>query len=156
MEHQTLRETQRSGDLEQGGAPARPGRPRGLAVVVTVDVLLGLLSTVGGLGALAATAVVSAESLGFLQILAPVLALVLIAFGVFFLVISYGLWRGNGWAWTAAIVFAIAHVIADVGFAASRSFALDKFIGLAVLLGTLYYLTRPRVRAYFGNGPTAF
>ncbi len=76
------------------------------------------------------------RGLGFLQVLAPVLPLVVIALGVFFLVVSWGLWKGLGWAWLLAIV-------------ASRSFSMDKLVGLVVILGILAYLSRPRIRAYF-------
>lgn len=131
-------------------------RPRGLAVVVVLQVVAGLLSIVGGIGALLARNLPQPLGLGFLQPLAPILPAIMIALGLFFLVISYGLWKGLAWAWTLAITFEIVHIIADIGFAASRSFAVDKIVGLLIILCILYYLTRPGVRAHFGMGrPTA-
>jgi hypothetical protein len=94
------------------------------------------------------------QGLGFLQILAPVLPIVMITLGIFFLILCYGLWRSYRWAWTLTIVFEIVHIIADIGFIASRSFAIDKMVGLVFILGTLYYLLRPNVRAYFGKVAT--
>jgi hypothetical protein len=58
-------------------------------------------------------------------------------------------WQGRRWAWTAAIAFEVVHIVADIGFVLDRSFALDKFVGLIVILAILSYLTRPAVRAYF-------
>ncbi len=136
-------------------AQSSMARPRGIAVVVALQVLLGIFSIVGGIGSLSAPNLAQPQGLGFLQALAPVFPLVLIVVGVFFLVVSYGLWRGYGWAWTLTIAFDIIHIVADIGFVVSRSFALDKVIGLAVILGMLFYLTRPRVRAYFGKGGQA-
>ena len=126
-------------------------RPRGLIAIIIVQVLAGLLSLIGGIVPLAFSLTAQSQSLGFLQFLAPVLSIVLIVLGVFYLGLSYGLWKGYGWAWVATIVFILVHIVADIGFVASRSFALDKVIGLAVILAILWYLLRPRVRAYFGK-----
>lgn len=144
---QTQREMVRAGI---GGAPSRH-RPRGLAVVVGLEVLLGVLGILGGVGSFSVTGLPQPEGLGFLQSLAPVWPVVMIGLGTFLLATSFGLWHGDGWAWTLAIGFEIVHVVADVGFLTARSFALDKVVGLAIILGTLYYLTRPGVRAYFSQ-----
>jgi uncharacterized membrane protein (DUF2068 family) len=125
-------------------------RPRGLMFVILVEGLLGLLSLVGGITSLSVhNALPQPQGLGFLQSLAPVLPDVMIALGVFFLILCVGLWQGYRWAWMATIIFEIVHIVADIGFIASRSFAVDKFIGLVIIVGTLYYLLRPTVRAYF-------
>jgi hypothetical protein len=130
-------------------------RPKGIAFVVVIEVLVGALGIVGGIGSLSASNLPQPQGLGFLQALAPVLPIVLIVIGVFFIVSSYGLWRGFGWAWTATIVFEIIHIIADIGFVASRAFAVDKIIGLVVILAILFYLTRRNVRSYYGKGGSA-
>jgi hypothetical protein len=127
-------------------------RPRGLIVIISVQVLAGLLSLIGGIAPSAFSLTSQAQGLGFLQFLAPVLPAVLIVLGVFYLSLSYGLWKGYGWVWITEIVFILVHIVADIGFVASRSFAIDKFIGLVVILIILWYLLRPRVRAYFGRG----
>lgn len=127
-------------------------RPLGLIPVIIVQVLAGLLSLVGGIIPSAFSLNAQAQNLGFLQFLAPELSLVLIVLGVFYLSLSYGLWKGYHWAWVASIGFIVVHIIADFGFVASRSFAIDKVIGLAVIGLILLYLLRPGVRAYFNKG----
>ncbi|HEY8745152.1 MAG TPA: hypothetical protein VIU62_18840 [Chloroflexota bacterium] len=67
------------------------------------------------------------------------------------LIQGYGLWRGLAWAWTLALVFETIHVVADIGFIADRSFAVDKLVGMVIILCSLAYLTRPGVRAYFAK-----
>lgn len=125
-------------------------RPRGLFLVILVEGLLGLLSLVGGLTSLSQhTALPQPQGLGFIQSLAPVLPEVMIVLGIFFLILCAGLWQGYRWAWMATIIFEIVHIVADIGFIASRSFAIDKFVGLVIIISTLYYLLRPTVRAYF-------
>jgi hypothetical protein len=56
-----------------------------------------------------------------------------------------------GWAWTAAVALQLVHIVADVGFVASRSFAVDNFVGLVLVVSMLGYLSQPRVRAYFSR-----
>jgi lysylphosphatidylglycerol synthetase-like protein (DUF2156 family) len=126
-------------------------RPHGLIAVIIVQVLVGLLSLLGGIVPSAFAIASQAQGLGFLQFLAPVLPLVLILLGIFYLGLSYGLWKGYRWAWVASIVFILVHIVADIGFVASRSFALDKLIGLAIILAILWYLLRQNVRAYYGK-----
>ena len=124
-------------------------RPRGLFLVILVEGLLGILSLVGGIASSSLHTLPQPQGLGFLAVLAPVLPSVLIILGLFFLVLCFGLWLGYRWAWIAMIVFEIIHIIADIGFIASRSFAGDKIVGLLIIIGTLCYLTRPHVRKYF-------
>lgn len=126
-------------------------RPKGLIFVIIVQVLAGLLSLIGGLVPSAFSLNAHSANLGFLQFLAPVLSTVLIILGGFYLTLSYGLWKGYSWAWTSNIAFIFVHIVADIGFVASRSFALDKFVGLVILLAFLWYLLRPGVRAYFSK-----
>lgn len=127
-------------------------RPRGLVAVIIIQVLAGLLSLIGGIVPSAFSLTSPAQGLGFLQFLAPFLPITLVVLGVFYLILSFGLWKGYSWAWIASIVFILVHIVADIGFVASRSFALDKLIGLVVILTILWYLLRPRVRAYFSKG----
>lgn len=136
---------------QQARARRITARPRGIAVVIVVQILLGVLGIIGGIGSLAAPHLARPQGLGFLQPLAAVFPIVLIVIGAFFLALSYGLWHGYRWAWTLTIVFEIVHIVADVGFVASRSFAIDKIIGLVVIISILIYLTRPQVRAYYGR-----
>jgi hypothetical protein len=127
----------------------RVGWQLGLLGVIAVHSSLGLLSIAGGIGSLTSGGLSEPQGLGFLQVLAPVFPLVMISLGLFFLITSVGLWQGRRWAWTAAIAFEVVHIVADIGFVLDRSFALDKFVGLIVILAILSYLTRPAVRAYF-------
>ena len=127
-------------------------RPRGLIVISIVLSLAGILSLIGGIIPSAFSLSSQTINLGFLQFLAPVLPIILIVLGVFYLGLSYGLWKGYRWAWAANVVFILIHIVADIGFVASRSFAIDKVVGLAIIVSMLGYLLLPRVRAYFGKG----
>jgi hypothetical protein len=110
---------------------------------------IGGLSLIGGVGALASGTVFAPTGLGFLQVLAPVLPVAMIGIGAVQLVMAIGLLRGLKWAWTLAVGFELVHTLADVGFVMDRSFALDKLVGLSIILASLAYLLRPSVRDYF-------
>lgn len=124
-------------------------RPRSLIAISSIQALAGVLSLVGGIVPSVFGLTAQSQNLGFLQFLAPVLSPVLIVLGVFYLSLSYGLLRGYRWAWVANVVFILVHIVADIGFVASRSFAIDKFVGLVVIGLMLSYLLLPGVRAYF-------
>lgn len=128
-------------------------RPRGLTVICIILVLAGLLSLIGGVvpALFLLNTHTVAQGLGFLRFLAPVLSTVLIVLAIFYLSLSYGLWKGYRWAWVANVVFILVHIVADIGFVASRSFAIDKVIGLAIITAMLGYLLSPHVRAYFSQ-----
>ena len=137
-------------------ASIAPARPRGLIIVIILQILTGFLSFIGGATAMFLTShLPTPQGLGFLQILAPVFPVVMVLLGLFFFITSYGLWRGYRWGWTATIVFNIIHIIVDFGFIADRSFAADKIVGLVFIVGTLLYLSLPGVRAYFAANPSS-
>jgi hypothetical protein len=127
-------------------------QPKGLMVIIFFQVLAGLLSLIGGIIPSVFSMSAQTQNLGFLQFLAPFLSIVLIVLGIFYLGLSFGLWKGYRWAWTASVVFILVHSVADIGFVASRSFAIDKFVGLVIIGLMLRYLFLPGVRAYFGKG----
>jgi hypothetical protein len=89
---------------------------------------------------------------------------VLLAIGIGYLVMSYGLLKGKGWAWTITIILliigsAIQIASASVGsmlttFHNTNNVAsgiVGSIIGIAIDIVILYYLYRPHVKAYFGK-----
>jgi hypothetical protein len=128
----------------------RQPRPTGLEIVAAVQGLFGALGLVGGLGALAAPTLPAPTGLGLLQVFAPNFPLLMIGLGVLLMALSVGLWQGRTWAWLGTILVEVVHIVVDIGFVFDRSFALDKALGLIVIVGVLLYLSRPDVRTYFG------
>ena len=89
------------------------------------------------------------------------------AIGIGYLVVSYGLLKGKGWSWTITIILIIIGIVIQIvstsvitasslentknvilGIVGSLTFPL---IGIAINIVILYYLYRPRVKAYFGK-----
>ena len=75
---------------------------------------------------------------------------ILIIVGLLYLLLSYGLWSGKGWAWTVSlilaglgIIFSLIAVIVRGGLGGAIPLILDAII--------LYYLTRTNVKTFFGK-----
>lgn len=113
-------------------------RPRPTGVTI-----LAILSTIGGIFSLVFALLLLLDGALFG-------ALLLVALGVanFFLAIGY--LDGSEWAWILGIVFGIINI---VGSAVEIVFGLANIFSMIFSGITLYYLTRPRVRGFFGRGP---
>jgi anaerobic C4-dicarboxylate transporter len=95
---------------------------------------------------------------------------VVLAVGIGYLVVSYGLLKGKGWAWIITIILTIIAIAVQIisGVTASmfnasfidetNSFVtgiIAQIIGIAINGIILYYLYRPNVKAFFGRSLTS-
>jgi hypothetical protein len=102
----------------------------------------------------------------FLSGIGIVIGAIVLAVGVGYLVVSYGLLKGKGWAWTVTVILTIIAIaiqiisvisssIFNASFSADMnalvSGIISHIIGLAINGVILYYLYRPHVKAYFGK-----
>ncbi|MGA7370355.1 MAG: hypothetical protein WBX01_14600 [Nitrososphaeraceae archaeon] len=91
---------------------------------------------------------------------------IVLAVGIGYLIVSYGLLKGNGWAWIIAVILTIIAIAVQIisGVTASifnASFIDDtdsfvtgiiaQIVGIAINGVILYYLYRPNVKAFFGR-----
>jgi len=89
---------------------------------------------------------------------------IVLAVGIGYLIVSYGLLKGNGWAWIIAVILTIIAIAVQIisGVTASMfnaSFIDDtnsfvtgiiaQMVGIAINGVILYYLYRPNVKAFF-------
>jgi hypothetical protein len=102
----------------------------------------------------------------FLSGIGIVIGAIVLAVGIGYLVVSYGLLKGKGWAWTVTVILTIiAIVIQTISVVSSSMFnasfsadinalvsgIISHIIGLAINGVILYYLYRPHVKTYFGK-----
>jgi hypothetical protein len=95
-----------------------------------------------------------------------VIGAIVLAVGVGYLVVSYGLLKGKGWAWIITVILTIIAIAVQIvsGITASMfnaSFIDDtnsfvtgiiaQIVGIAINGVILYYLYRPNVKAFFGR-----
>jgi hypothetical protein len=91
---------------------------------------------------------------------------IVLAVGIGYLIVSYGLLKGKGWAWIVTVILTIIAIAVQIvsGITASMfnaSFIDDtdsfvtgiiaQIVGIAINGVVLYYLYRPNVKAFFGR-----
>jgi hypothetical protein len=91
---------------------------------------------------------------------------IVLAVGIGYLIVSYGLLKGKGWAWIVTVILTIIAIAVQIvsGITASMfnaSFIDDtnsfvtgiiaQIVGIAINGVILYYLYRPNVKAFFGR-----
>ena len=95
-----------------------------------------------------------------------VIGAIVLAVGIGYLVVSYGLLKGKEWAWIITVILTIIAIAVQIvsGVTASMfdaSFVDDtnsfvtgiiaQIVGIAINGVILYYLYRPNVKAFFGR-----
>jgi len=73
----------------------------------------------------------------------------LVALGVAYLVMAYGLWRGKRWAWTITMILSLVGIA--VGAVSIVSGNVAAVFTLIINGIVLYYLYRPQVKVFFGK-----
>jgi hypothetical protein len=150
-------------------------RPTGVTIIAILTIISGILLLLSGITLVALGALFSGNSTStssqavaqFFGTISAVVGGVLLAIGIGYLVMFYGLLKGKGWAWTITIILLIIGIAIQIlstsvitasslentknvisGIVGSITFPL---IGLAINIVILYYLYRRHVRAYFGK-----
>ena len=130
-------------------------RPLGVTLLAILHVLQAILAFIVGLvlvtvGAFLPRFLVRMPRLFRYTGLVEVIGGVVIMVALLYLLLSYGLWSGKGWAWTVSlilaglgIVFSLTALIVRGGLGAIITLILDAVI--------IYYLTRINVKAFFGK-----
>jgi hypothetical protein len=76
-----------------------------------------------------------------------------ILLGMFALIVGYGLWTGKSWSWSAALILSVVGIIETVVSIPFLTEISSHVIGILIALVSIYYLTRPQVRAFFRKEP---
>lgn len=165
-------------------------RPTGVTIIAILTIIGGIILTLGGVSLLAFGAFFSSSSIDVyiseqmqhrqdtgsaveLEVLARflggigiVVGAIVLAVGIGYLFISYGLFKGKEWAWIITIILTIIAIGIQIvsGITASifnASFIDDtnsfvtgiiaQILGIAISGAIIYYLYRPNIRAFFGR-----
>jgi hypothetical protein len=125
-------------------------RPAGITTTVILGLLFIILSVLRSAGLLLRGGL--ANLLGREQYGSYTIALGVweLALAIILLVLVYGLWTGEHWSWTLGIVIGVIDLLSNL---VSLAFEFPRsVVGILLSLLFLYYLTRPKVRAYLGTG----
>jgi hypothetical protein len=152
-------------------------RPTGVTIIAILTIINGILLLLSGITLVALGALLSGNSTStsslpqavaqFFGTISAAVGGVLLAIGIGYIVMFYGLLKGKGWAWTITIILlfiGIAIQILSISVITYASLENTKnvisgivdsitfpVIGLAINIVILYYLYRQHVRAYFGK-----
>jgi uncharacterized membrane protein HdeD (DUF308 family) len=76
----------------------------------------------------------------------------ILALGIAFVVISYGLLKGKGWAWTVTVVLSCIGIA--LGLVSVVTGHLDGIFNILINAFIFYYIYRPYVKSFFGKDTT--
>jgi Predicted membrane protein (DUF2127) len=125
-------------------------RPTGITVLAILAAIGGVFGILGGL-ALIGVGTVVATSTG-LGGLAAILGLIALAYGILSLVLAYGFWTLQPWAWTLGVGLEVAGIVINVLQYINNTSAIGGTIfSIAINAIVLWYLYQPNVKAAFGR-----
>ena len=143
----------------------KPPRPTGVTVLAILAILGGLGGLAFGGLLLAAAAIVSTLDLtaaypqlvmynltaGTIGAILGIFGAVLLILGLLYLVMGIGFLGGKSWAWTLGMIAAVLSIVINIP--SLIFFGPSNILGLIIAIIILYYLTRTRVKAFFGKAP---
>jgi len=138
-----------------------PERPTGITVLAILAGLGGILLLIGGIIIGVMASAISdfiktyATSLGMgvfdvsgiVETFLVAVAAIAFIFGILYIAVAYGFWTGAGWSRMLAIILLILDIIGGL-------ISLPSGIITIIIAGlVLWYLMKPHVKAFFGQGP---
>jgi hypothetical protein len=125
-------------------------RPAGITVISIIVAFQGVLAILLGLEAARITSLGLGAASG-----SEAAGLADIVLGIITVLVSYGLFMTQGWAWLVAVVVTLIRVVTGVLGIVLSGFGSTIGLGglVAVVIGAviLWYFTRPNIKAAFGR-----
>jgi uncharacterized membrane protein HdeD (DUF308 family) len=78
---------------------------------------------------------------------------ILIAIGIASFIVSYGLLKGKGWAWSVTLILSYIGIVTGIISIAGGNFL--SIVQVIINIVVIWYLYRSNVKAYFGKPATA-
>ena len=135
-------------------------RPTGVTIIAILIIIGGILLLLAGIGGVAVGSLFISQIIGLGFV---IIGAIILAVGIGYLVVSYGLLKGKIWAWTITVVLLFIGIAINVVSIIFGSFAINMDIstfltvnsgniaGIIISVIILYYLYRPHVKSYFGK-----
>ena len=143
-------------------------RPLGITIIAILTIIGGIGFLASGIGALAVAPFLSNVNISSSNIspsagttttipqglvgLSAGIGVVLIALGVAYFVMAYGLWKGKGWAWTITVILSFIGIA--LGIVSIVTGNIGAIFHLIINAIVVYYLYRPHVKVFFGKATT--
>src|SRR5437016_11404611 len=130
----------------------RPPRPIGITILGIIEILIGVLGFLVSIAIIGVSALFSTlPTVGTLiGTVGFVIGGVFLFFSLIWLATGVGFLHGKGWAWTLVMIFTILSILGAAYVAFTGLYQAGYALGFWVLM--IIYLTRSRVKAFFGKG----
>ena len=138
-------------------------RPTGVTIIAILIIIGGILLLLAGIGGVAVGSLFISQIIGLGFV---IIGAIILAVGIGYLVVSYGLLKGKRWAWTITVVLLFIGIAINIASIIFESFAINMDIstfltansgniaGIIISVIILYYMYRPHVKSYFGKMST--
>jgi hypothetical protein len=130
----------------------KPPRPIGITILGIIEILIGLLGFLVSVAIIGVSALFSTlPTVGTLiSTVGVVVGGIFLFFSPVWLATGVGFLHGRGWAWTLGMIFTVLSILGAAFVAFSGLYQAGYALGFWVLM--IFYLTRSRVKAFFGKG----
>src|SRR5713101_1346167 len=134
----------------------KPPRPLGVTILAVLAILVGIFGLLAGVAIIGLSALISTSTLlavggGILSGLGLIIGGIVVVFSLVWLAVGFGFLNGKGWAWSLGMVFSVLSILGAIAFTALGSYG--SIVGVILWGMMIYYLTRTRVKSFFGKGP---
>ena len=136
-------------------------RPTGVTVIAILIIIGGILLLLAGIAGVVVGSLSISQIIGLGFV---IIGAIILAVGIGYLVVSYGLLKGKRWSWTITVVLLFIGIAINVvsiiifGYFTfdtdTSSFLITNsgsIAGIIISVIILYYLYRPHVKSYFGK-----
>jgi drug/metabolite transporter (DMT)-like permease len=135
-------------------------RPTGVTIIAILIIIGGILLLFAGIGGVAVGSLFISQIIGLGFV---IIGAIILAVGIGYLVVSYGLLKGKRWAWTITVVLLFIGIVINVVSIIFGSFVINmdrstfltvnsgNIAGIIISVIILYYLYRHHVKSYFGK-----
>ena len=139
-------------------------RPTGVTIIAILIIIGGILLLLAGIAGVVVGSLSISQIIGLGFV---IIGAIILAVGIGYLVVSYGLLKGKKWSWTITVVLlfiGIAINVVSIIIFGYFTFDTDtssflttnsgSIAGIIISVIILYYLYRPHVKSYFGKMST--
>jgi hypothetical protein len=131
----------------------KPSRPLGITFLAIIQILIGIGGLLVGLAIMAFSTLLTALP-GAIGTLASTVGLVIggvfLFFSLIWLATGVGFLHGRGWAWTLGMIFTVLSLLGAAYVAFIGIYQAGYALVFWIIM--LFYLTRSRVKVFFGKG----
>ena len=126
----------------------------GIAAVTVAPFLFGVTINNDNVPPVTGTSTIGSVTLPdtLLVMMSVVTDAVILALGIAYFVITYGLLKGKGWAWTVTVVLCCIGIA--LGLVSVVNGHLDGIFNILINAFIFYYIYRPYVKSFFGKATT--